>query len=1000
MNREIKILMIEDVAEDAELELRELEKAGFKYINRCVDNETDLRKILVEFNPDIILSDFALRGSFDGMHALEICQQLCPDTPFIFVSGTIGEERAIESLKRGANDYVLKTNTQRLAEAVRRALDENETRLARKHAEQEIENQWIFFRKVIDLDKNLIFTMDKEGRFVLVNEATARVLGTTVENLIGKTKSDFITDKKLIEQFRQDELEIMQTQQEKFFPEVKIRDSEGKTRWLQTSMRPIISADGEANMVLGVATDITERKKMEDDLRQSIQRFETISRATNDAVWDWDLKTDSLWWNDSFKSLFGYQDDDIEPHISFWINRVHPDDVEHVKQGIYQVINDGGKYWNDEYRFLRRDGFYTYVYDRGFVMRDDAGKGVRMIGAMMDMSDRYDQEMKIARLNRIRAVLSGINYTIVRVNDRETLCNEACRIAVEHGKFIMAWIGLLGQSGEEIYPVAFAGADQGFLNITRFLVDETTPEGKNLVSRALRQNKVIVSDNAAVTEGIRYRRELLERGFLSFAVLPLSSGNKVVGTFTIYSNETDAFDEEEMKLLREMAADISFALDHIEKEQRLSYLAYYDSLTGLPNRDLFNDRLTQSMHLTDKARSIGLILLDVERFGYINDVYGRYAGDALLKKIANYLREIIPDTDHLARVGANCFAILLTGLKDPADVAHFLEEKLVSFISESLDIEGHNLKISFKAGVAIYPNDGEDAEIIFKNAEAALKGAKHCTDRYLFYTKEMNALIAEKLSLEGRLRQALEKDEFVLFYQPKINLIDGQVCGLEALIRWNSKEGLVPPMKFIPLLEETGMIIEVGLWAIKRAMLDSRNLTEMGLEPPRIAVNVSPVQLRQKNFVSEVIQVLKEFPEHKSGLELEITETLIMENLDENIKRLRELRENGINISIDDFGTGYSSLSYMSKLPINTLKIDRAFISAMLSSPDDTSIVSAIISLAHSLKLGVIAEGVETLEQANLLKLLRCDQFQGFLFSPPVPCLDIESMLREKKLFA
>jgi len=999
MDKEVKVLLIEDVATDAELALRELRKSGIVCVSRRVDNEQDLRRELLEFKPQVILSDFSLSGTFDGRRALAISQELVPDTPFIFVSGTIGEENAIESLKSGATDYVLKTNLLRLGNAVIRALDEAELRQLQKKAEKDIEEQHAFFRKVIDLDKNLIFARDREGRYVFANQARAEVYGTTPEKLAGKRDSDLTPHREESDRFRQSDCEVIETRCEKFIHEEKVTDAGGKVRWLQIIKQPIFSADGEVEMVLSVATDITRRKQMEDELRRNIERFETISKATNDAVWDWDLSTDSLWWNDSFKILFGYQENEIEPHINFWVNRVHPDDRDDVKNGIYHVIEGKGKYWNDEYRFMRRDGSYAYVYDRGFVMRDSTGKGIRMIGAMMDMSDRHEQQLKIYRLNRIREVLSGINSTIVRVHDREILFNEACRIAVEYGKFVMAWIGLLNQATEEIQPVAIYGADRDYHSVARFSINESKPEGQNLVSRSLRENRVIVSNNIATTKGIKYRRELLERGFQSFAVLPLSVGGEAAGTFTLYSPEKDAFDEEEMKLLKEMAADISFALENIKREQQLNYLAYYDVLTGLPNRDLFSDRLTQALHTVTENHIAGLLLLDLERFSYINDVYGRHVGDATLKKFTARLRKMVPEPDHLARVGANCFAILLTEMNDPSAIAQFIENKLSPVVSRPLKIEGKNIKISGKVGVAIAPADGTDAEIILKNAEVALKTAKQGSVRYVFYARDMNAQVAEKLTLENRLQQALKKEEFILYYQPKINLANGQVCGLEALIRWNSKEGLIPPVKFIPLLEETGMIIDVGLWAIRKALQDRQRWKEKGLVPPRIAVNVSPVQIREKDFVSAITGVLDEFPDDNSGLELEITETLIMENLKDNIKKLAELRDKGIQISIDDFGTGYSSLSYMSKLPVNALKIDRSFISVMLSSPDDTSIVSAIISLAHSLNLLVIAEGVETLEQANLLKLLRCDQFQGYLFSPPVPFLDIESVLTEHKSF-
>ena len=996
MNRQVKVLMVEDVATDAEFELREMRSNGYECINRRVENEKELRRELAEFKPDVILSDFSMSGSLDGKSVLAISRELAPEIPFIFVSGTTGEEKAIDSLDSGTTSYVLKTNMRRLASAVQQALEAIEFKKIHKKAERDIEKQRAFFRKVIDLDRNLIFAKDRSGRFVLANQSLASIYGTTPEQILGKTDQDFNPNTDEVDLFHHDDLQVMDTLQEQIIPEEKVTDVNGKVHWLQTVKCPIISSDGSADMVLGVSTDITERKQMEDELRQNIKRFETISQATNDAVWDWNLDTDHLWWNESFKILFGYQDDEIEPHINFWINRVHIDDRELVKNSIYQVIQGNGRYWNDEYRFQRRDGTYAYVYDRGFVMRDDSGKGTHMIGAMIDMTERHEQQVKIDSLNWIREVLIGINHAIVRIHDREALCQEACRVAVDHGNFEFAWIGMANQDSGRILPIANCGTDQGYLETVQFCLNVKIPEGQNLVSKAWRQNQVKVCENISITKDInvRYRRELSRRGFQSLAVLPLSIEGEAVGTFALYSYEIGAFNEDELKLLKDMAADISFALEYIEKERKLNYLAYYDVLTGLPNHALFSDRVTQALYNIEDNKIFGLLLLDIERFTNINDVFGRHAGDQILKKIATSLRQILPETDHLAHIGADRFALLVTGIVTAADIARFLEEKLIPGLMGPHAVEDKQVKISIRVGIAVAPTDGDDAETLLKNSEAALKSAKRTDNKYLFYARDMNALIAEKLTLENRLREALEKDEFVVFYQPKISLANERICGLEALVRWNSPDdGMVSPDKFIPLLEETGMILDVGIWVLNKAKLDYHHWLDKGLPAPPISVNVSPVQLRQYDFVTQINEVLKHYSSNGNSLEFEITESLMMENLEENIQKLKVFREDGMGISIDDFGTGYSSLSYMSKLPVTALKIDRTFISNMLSSPNDTSIVTAIITLAHSLNLKVIAEGVETLEQANLLKLLRCDQYQGYLYSEPVSPSDIESIL-------
>ncbi|MCL4455261.1 MAG: GGDEF domain-containing phosphodiesterase, partial [Deinococcus sp.] len=362
------------------------------------------------------------------------------------------------------------------------------------------------------------------------------------------------------------------------------------------------------------------------------------------------------------------------------------------------------------------------------------------------------------------------------------------------------------------------------------------------------------------------------------------------------------------------------------------------------------------------------------------------------------LSDTLGDRATHARISADYFGIAVGDVPEEADIAHFLEKQVMHALSQPFVVENNELRISAKAGIAVFPNDGADAETLFKNAEAALKNAKLSGDKYLFYTSELNAQVAEKLSLENKLYRALEREQMVLHYQPKVDLKKGRISGLEALMRWDDPDtGLVPPVKFIPILEETGLILEVGRWALERAVADFRQWQTKGLKAPRIAVNVSPVQLRQKDFVSTVERVLSGAGDMVGGLELEITESLIMQDIEANIKKLRAIRDMGVEVAVDDFGTGYSSLSYIAKLPINALKIDRTFIVNMTGSPDDLSIVSAIISLAHSLNLRVVAEGVETEEQANLLRLLKCDEIQGYLFSPAVPAERVERFLREKK---
>ena len=611
---------------------------------------------------------------------------------------------------------------------------------------------------------------------------------------------------------------------------------------------------------------------------------------------------------------------------------------------------------------------------------------------------RQKADDRIRRLNRVYAVLSGINALIVRVRDKDELFRESCRIAVDHGKFHIAWIGVLNRDLNRLDLAALYGEKPEFLETLRRRDWLGTDGSANrpAVGRVLIEKKAVFSNDIQTDPQIRYANDHMAQGTRSLAVLPLMIADSVMGVLCLHARETGFFDDDEKRLLLELAGDISFALDHIEKEAKLDYLAYYDSVTGLANRTLFHERLAQGLTVAGReGRKLALIILDIERFKTINDTLGRQAGDTLLKQIADRMAGYASDIAWLARIGADHFAIMAPDIQNVDDLPRLTERRLDAFFGPPFRIGETELRIAAKLGIAVFPGDGANADTLFKNAEAALKKAKASGDRYLFYTQAMNERVAERMALENKLRQALEKDEFVLHYQPKVDLETRNIVGVEALIRWQSPElGLVPPMKFIPLMEETGLILPVGSWALKRASLDHRGWVNQGLKAPRVAVNVSPIQLRQRDFVGSVEQAIIEGVA-PTGIDLEITESLIMEDIQGNIEKLKSVRQFGVQIAIDDFGTGYSSLGYLAKLPVQTLKIDRSFIITMLNDPGAMTLVQTMISLAHSLKLKVVAEGVDAEEQAKILRLLRCDEMQGYLFSRPIPFDQMTALLKQ-----
>ncbi len=439
------------------------------------------------------------------------------------------------------------------------------------------------------------------------------------------------------------------------------------------------------------------------------------------------------------------------------------------------------------------------------------------------------------------------------------------------------------------------------------------------------------------------------------------------------------------------AVDVTARKEHAAQLARLEFLASYDDLTRLPNRSLLTTRLEREIAgQTDEGRKVALAVIDTARLRAVNESLGRAAGDELVVAASKRLSEVLRPGDLLARYEGASFAVILNNVQQESDIAHWFEQRVMPKLGEVFSIRDTDLRMSFKAGIALFPSDAANVDSLLLNAEAALKKAKQSAQTYLFYTSSMNSRVVERLTLEAKLRKALSNEQFLLFYQPKIQLRTGTMVGVEALIRWKDPErGLIPPGLFIPVLEETEMIIDVGRWVLERAARQFLEWQRQGLAVPRIAVNVSTVQLAQRDFVESLDAVLSANRGANAGLDLEITESVLMDDLSGNIDKLRAAKERGLAVAIDDFGTGYSSLGYLSSLPLDALKIDRSFIDGMADDPQRMSIVTTIISLAHSLELKVVAEGVEAPGQAQLLRLLRCDEIQGYLVAKPLPAEEV-----------
>ncbi len=865
----IRVLIAEDVPTDAELSVRELKRAGLRIEHRVADTGDAFRKALTQFAPHVILSDFNM-PQFDGMQALALARELAPDTPFIFVSGTLGEEYAIRALKNGATDYVLKTNLVRLPPAVERGLD----------------------------------------------EAGARA----------------------------------------------------------------------------------ERRRTEAMLAETRERLASMMETLPDVLWSSALGGESvLYVSPAVRRLYGREVAEFQADPALWFETIHPEDRPSAAAAREQLRTRDA--FAVEYRIVRPDGSLRWLSVTGRTIRDAAGAPQRVDGVARDVTDQVEQRHRLARLGRIRHLLGAVNGAIVRVRERDALLEAFCRIAVEQGGFQAARLVEIERDSGLLRLAVLTDHDR---DSVIEVIDEYNrdPAGaRSLLAEALRGGRAAVSNDVTADPRARQQAMFAREGINSLACLPFLIDGKAGGVLVLRARERGYFDDEELRLLHELTANLGFALELMEKQARLDFLAYFDPLTGLANRALLMQRLMQSI---DAARAAGhrmaLVMLDVERFNAINEAFGQAAGDAVLKRIARLAARIAGGDERAARIGGNQFALLVPVVREAGDVGRLLERMAASLLDTVIDVQGREVRIATKAGAAIHPEDGADAEALVANAEAALKRAKATGERYGFYEPSLNARVAERLDLEARVLRAVERGEFKLAFQPKIDLLSRRIVGMEALLRWRNSDGVaVAPVDFVPVLEDTGLILQVGQWAMREAVATHRAWRARGLPAPRIAVNVSAIQLGGRSFVDDVRAALDGTAGASCALDLEITESLLMENIDRSLEKLRALRALGVCIALDDFGTGYSSLAYLSKLPIDTLKIDRGFIRRVAENSEDTTIVSAMISLAHALDLKVVAEGVENEDQAQLLRLLRCDQIQGYLFSRPLSGDEAVALLQLQK---
>ncbi|MEO8281257.1 MAG: EAL domain-containing protein [Ideonella sp.] len=857
----------------------------------------------------------------------------------------------------------------------------------RKQAEQALRESERRFSSLLSNVELISVMLDSGARISYCNDYLLKLAGWRFEEVIGRDWFDLFIAPELHAVQQKFFHQILAELPEAMHAEHEIITRAGERRIIRWNSSVLRSG---TDLVVGIASigeDITEYRRTSEELQFKNSMLQTQQETSLDAILVVGPDARIISNNHQFIDLWK-----LSPqHIGAGL-----DAAPMIKAVAAQVLDPEAFTARVQYLYahqevksaeelLLKDGRSIERYSAPITAANNKYYG--RVWYFRDITAQKQAKARVERQNRIYAVLSGINSLIVRARDRDELLREACGIAVDNGKFTRAAIALMDPASKRLVQVASRGFEQSPFKGMTGEVNEGIDDGPSLLSQAIRERKPAIANDVRDSPGLSFSEELLASGSRAIAVLPLVVDGEVVGAIVLHSDQSNLFDHEELRLLLELAGDISFALDHIEKINQVAHLAYYDQLTGLARRSLFLERLAQHLRSAAGGRhKLAVLLIDLERFKNINDSLGWVAGDALLQQVAKWLTLKNGDDDLVARIGADHFAVVLPEVKSDGNLARLVENMLAAFVGHPFRLIDSVFHVACRVGISVYPEDGADCETLFRNAEAALKKAKRQGERYLFYTQKMTESTAGRPSLENQLHQAIDREEFVLHYQPKVNLDGGKLVGAEALIRWNDPHtGLVPPGRFVPILEETGLIFEVGRWALKQAVADYLRWRAAGLPAVRIAVNVSPLQLRHRDFVTDIERIIGVNALASEGLEVEITESVIMQDIENTIVSLGAIRALGVSIAIDDFGTGFSSLSYLAKLPVDTLKIDRSFVIEMTVGPEGLALVSTIIQLAHSLKLEVVAEGVETEEQSRLLRLLSCDQMQGFLLSKPVP---------------
>ena len=873
------------------------------------------------------------------------------------------------------------------------------TRLAHEQAEVMLREQERTFRQTFSQAAVGIVHTDLEGRYLMVNQKFCEMVGYTAEELVGKSAT-MVAHPEDLDVGRAQRARLISNAVDTFSEEKRYVRKDGSVIWTNRTVSLARDESGRPLYFIRVVQDITERKRLEEQVERTFEQAPVGIMHT-------DIETDRiLRANAKLCEMFGYTRHELLELTTDEI--LHPDQVDGDRHKYReQLLRGEMESFSSERLYVRKDGAALWVDRTVSLVRDAAGRPEYFIRLVEDISARKAAERQREMEHAVtRALAEAGSISEAMPGILQTICEGLGWVYGAH------WQWNEKSEALRITEAWYPGGDDvaEFVAASRASINEApawsgaAPGIKTggIVRTVWHSGVPVWIADVAQHPDFRRGPAAARAGLHSAFGFPIMAEGQPLGVMEFFSREIKQPDEALLQIVRAIGSQVGQFIQRKQaeaalrdSEEQLRQLAHYDNLTGLPNRVLFYDRLTQTLAQARRNRwTTAVMFLDLDRFKNVNDTLGHGAGDLLLKQVSERLAGCVRSGDTVGRLSGDEFAAVLATLSSPDDAA-IVAQKMMSALTRPFDLTGREVFASASIGITLYPTDSMEPETLIRNADTAMYRAKEMgRNRVQFYTPEMNARALEKLNLESSLRHALAREEFLLHYQPKASLASGDVTGFEALLRWQHPQlGLISPSEFIPMLEETGLIIPTGEWVIRAACKQIKAWQMAGIKSVPVAVNLSARQFQASELGATIARILEDEGIEHRLLELEITESSIVNNTEDAARTLEFLNSLGVRVAVDDFGTGYSSLSYLKRFPLDALKIDSSFVRDITTDMDDAAITRAIITMAHSLELAVIAEGVETEEQLNFLNANGCDQIQGYYFSRALPAAECTVLL-------